>query len=963
MKKLLSIAVLALLLLSNVPSATFAQSQDQQSLQQMASLISALQGILNSLKANVQALKGGAVQTAQAQTADITTGLVGHWKFDGDAQDASGNGNNGTITGGATFDSTNKKIGSGAINFDGVDDAVNAGSGASLDNVAPVTISAWIYPRSDGEGSVGRIIDKGAGRILRMISSKDVRFSVNYTGVGSTDLQKTTSNDQIPFNTWSHVVMTWNDSNNASGVSFYLNNVLVTSVSSQNGVGTRSGDATNNLFIGNDSAGASTFDGLMDDLRVYNRVLTSAEIQELYNLGATQPVDTTPPNRSSGSPSGALPAGTTQTTLSLSTDENATCKYSTTAGTAYSAMTNTFTTTGGMSHSTTVSGLQNGNSYTYYIRCQDTIGNPNTDDFTISFSVGSVAQPPPPPVIPGAQGFGITTPAGRGGTVYKVTNLNDSGPGSLRACAEATGQRVCIFETSGMIMLNSNIAITSPFLTIAGQTAPSPGITLWNGGLFITTNDILVQHIWIRVGDDLTGPGGAKPCCRDSITLQGARSNVVFDHVTASWGIDETMSLYNAGLSAMSDITIRHSIISEGLYDSIHWDEGATGYSPHSMGLLTGSAALTGDPVRNLSVLGTLFAHNNARNPLMRNTVGMFFANNVVYNYGFRASEFARGNNPQYPTTAAFIGNAYLTGFNTPAGREPVIISENITGTQLYLEDNSLDGVAPANQWTSTIVSPTNSSARVNAPTITVPGFTPKPNQEVKDFVLANAGARPADRDAIDTRIVNDVRNRTGRIKDCVVTCDEPTDIDAGDLPILAVNTRTLTPPSSIADNDGDGYTDLEEWIHAFSAQVENASLPPPTISLIASPFSITSGQSSTLSWSSTNTTSCTASGGWSGTKATSGTQAVSPTVTSTYTLTCTGTGGSVAQSASVSVTTVTPLPLVGDLNNDRTVNGLDWGIMAGVWFTNDATADINKDGVVNSIDFSLMNQNWGRSI
>src|SRR5262245_36306543 len=102
------------------------------------------------------------------------------------------------------------------------------------------------------------------------------------------------------------------------------------------------------------------------------------------------------------------------------------------------------------------------------------------------------------PVIPGASGFGMETPAGRGGTVMRVTNLNDSGSGSLRACAEGSGPRVCVFEVSGTIRVNSEITIDSPFVTIAGQTAPSPGILIRGAGLRIWTNDVLVQHIRVR---------------------------------------------------------------------------------------------------------------------------------------------------------------------------------------------------------------------------------------------------------------------------------------------------------------------------------------------------------------------------------------------------------------------------------------------------------------------------------
>ena len=152
--------------------------------------------------------------------------------------------------------------------------------------------------------------------------------------------------------------------------------------------------ATSNgtLRIGGNSMWGEFFQGRIDEIRIYNRALTQAEIQTDMNtpIGGAPP-DTTAPVRSNGSPSGTLAAGTTQTTLSLTTNENATCRYATTAGVAYGSMPNTFATTGGTAQSTTVSGLVTGGSYTYFVRCQDTAGNANTNDFTIGFSVG---QPP-----------------------------------------------------------------------------------------------------------------------------------------------------------------------------------------------------------------------------------------------------------------------------------------------------------------------------------------------------------------------------------------------------------------------------------------------------------------------------------------------------------------------------------------------------------------------------------------
>jgi hypothetical protein len=133
---------------------------------------------------------------------------------------------------------------------------------------------------------------------------------------------------------------------------------------------------------------------VIDEVRIYNRALSAAEIvadRDTPINGGSPPADTTPPVRSNGQPTGTLPAGTTQTTLSLTTNETATCRAATTAGLAYASMPTTFSTTGGTSHSMPVSGLTSGTSYTYYVRCQDASGNANSDDFTIAFSIAASA--------------------------------------------------------------------------------------------------------------------------------------------------------------------------------------------------------------------------------------------------------------------------------------------------------------------------------------------------------------------------------------------------------------------------------------------------------------------------------------------------------------------------------------------------------------------------------------------
>src|SRR5207344_1605277 len=181
------------------------------------------------------------------------------------------------------------------------------------------------------------------------------------------------------------------------------------------------------------------------------------------SFSVAQP-DTTPPVRSNGLPSGTLTAGTTQTTLSLTTNENATCRYATTAGGACASITNTFSTTGGTAHSTSVTGLANGGSYSYFVRCQDAAANANTNDFTISFSVAQPADTTPP-----VRSNGLPT-----GTLTAGTTQT---PLSLTTDENAT----CRYATTAGVAYAS---MTNTFST-TGATAHSTTVTgLANGGSY-----------------------------------------------------------------------------------------------------------------------------------------------------------------------------------------------------------------------------------------------------------------------------------------------------------------------------------------------------------------------------------------------------------------------------------------------------------------------------------------------
>ena len=204
--------------------------------------------------------------------------------------------------------------------------------------------------------------------------------------------------------TWVHLASTYD----GTTMRLFVNGLQVAS-QAQTGAITAT---TNQLRIGGSTTMSQYFDGRVDEVRIYARALTAAEIQTDMATPITPLApDVVPPQVTSPTPTGTLPVGTTQAVLGVVTNEAATCRYGTTPGVAYDDQTTPFTTTGATVHSTTQTGLVNGGSYVYYVRCRDTSGNATTADTTISFAV---ASPPPPDTTPPT--VSVTAPAG-GATV------------------------------------------------------------------------------------------------------------------------------------------------------------------------------------------------------------------------------------------------------------------------------------------------------------------------------------------------------------------------------------------------------------------------------------------------------------------------------------------------------------------------------------------------------------------
>jgi hypothetical protein len=422
--------------------------------------------------------------------------------------------------------------------------------------------------------------------------------------------------------------------------------------------------------------------------------------------------------------------------------------------------------------------------------------------------------------FPTAIGFGAKSVGGRGGVVYKVTNLNDAGSGSLRACAEASEPRVCVFEVSGTIDLASIIKIKSPYLTIAGQTAPSPGVFVRYNDIEIAgTHDVVIQHIAVGPGDYHATTGAPLFSDADGISVRGPSHSVILDHVSIFFGIDQVGSIYLSAAGAPKDVTIQSSIAAYPLHDSIHF-EGV----PHAKGILVGPGS------ERISLIGNIIAHSIDRNPKLTGVIEGEVLNNVIYNWGNDALEFEQGKDAfgidvpdeykNVPVTGAGVGNVFSSGANQASG--PISIGATTTLTSsVHLADNSLNGAVPGDPWSSAIVKLTQGATVTQSPSFSWGSGAPVlPSAQTLASVLATAGAHPAKRHAMNQRVVDEVVTKSGQVIDCVkpTTCAN----SFGGWPVYPSLTQPLqVPPNPGGDDDKDGYTNLEEWLHEFSAAVE----------------------------------------------------------------------------------------------------------------------------------------------
>ncbi|WP_187263953.1 pectate lyase family protein [Pontibacter beigongshangensis] len=453
------------------------------------------------------------------------------------------------------------------------------------------------------------------------------------------------------------------------------------------------------------------------------------------------------------------------------------------------------------------------------------------------------------PAFPGAWGGGMFTTGGRGGKVMAVTNLNDSGTGSLRAALEAEGPRTVVFRVAGTIKVNKDININHPDITIAGQSAPGDGICV-AGTLNINTHNVIIRHLRVRRGVPTGGQG-------DDNIGGNPHHHIIIDHCSASWGMDENISLYRHmrpsldGSTQIKDpaehVTIQWTISSEALDARGHAFGGTWGGNPATFH-------------------HNLFASNTARNPSIGMSGPFDFRYNVLFNWqhrtidgGDETSEINLINNYFKPgpatrenMRAVFArieqrsmyspGNAWKEGDWYPKEQNRPgkwYVAGNIMHGNDALNNNNWAGMR-SKETKASIVSSGNEAeniARVNTPFVGWPVAPHQPAEAAFESVLAKAGATLPKRDAVDTRVVEMVRTgkpttKTGIIKDVSevggypnLTYDPakvPVDSDGDGMPDqweIKYKLDPKNPKDGAMDTDGDGYTNLEEYLNGTNPQ------------------------------------------------------------------------------------------------------------------------------------------------
>ncbi|THV07986.1 pectin lyase-like protein [Dendrothele bispora CBS 962.96] len=379
------------------------------------------------------------------------------------------------------------------------------------------------------------------------------------------------------------------------------------------------------------------------------------------------------------------------------------------------------------------------------------------------------------PAFPGAEGFGAQSTGGRGGSVYVVTNLNDSGAGSFRD-AVSQSHRIVVFAVGGLITISDRIVI-SPNVYIAGQTAPGQGITVYGNGVsYSGADNTITRYIRYRMGT--TGDSG-----KDAITIANGQ-NMVFDHVSVSWGRDETFSINGD----VSNVTISDSIIAQGL-------------ETHSCG---GLMQTTG----GVSIFRTLYIDNQTRNPKVKGVND--FTNNVVYNWGGGGGYIAGDSDG--PSEANIMNNIFISGpstsqhpFTRGNANFHTFVSNNYYDPD---QDGTLNGFVLA-ETTDNYSDVDFQSTRYPYPSVN----TLLSPTDALNHVRANAGASLS-RDHVDTYLIETEMMSFGKVGALITNPTQapingPGPISGGTAPV---------------DTDKDGIPDDYEKAHGTNPNVADSA-------------------------------------------------------------------------------------------------------------------------------------------
>ncbi len=445
------------------------------------------------------------------------------------------------------------------------------------------------------------------------------------------------------------------------------------------------------------------------------------------------------------------------------------------------------------------------------------------------------------PAFPGAEGWGATTPGGRGGTVLIVDKLSDDGSeGTLRWAVEQQFPRIIVFRVSGIIELREPLAIGGPrnasfsgdnpysYVTIAGQSAPGGGILLTNFPVSLRNDvhDVIIRHLRVRK----TLVDGRLGSIGDGIEFAGCY-DVVVDHCSFSWFADEGVSLESTNTRMNHDITVQHCLIAEGLLNGGHPSGG-----PHSRGMIAS------DGTFRVSMHHNFMISNNRRNPSLAGNSELGASDfpvtdvrfNLVYNFGEKGIQFGRG------AQTNIVGNLVRQGPQTKGNLPLEAVDRDSTGTRVFLQDNcwmtrqnDVDVVVCPEEQSELVFAARGMLAEVIDTAFTAPAITDIPNLEA--YMLENAGALP--HDPADEKFISDYQNFTGNLgadtlSQAQITVSPPetgaplADTDRDGMPDDWESARGLDPADptdASADRNGDGYTNIEEYLNELSPGITTA--------------------------------------------------------------------------------------------------------------------------------------------